>query len=809
MKFTLSWLKTHLETEAPLDVIVETLTRIGLEVEHVDNPAEKLAPFRIAEILQAEPHPNADRLQVCKVDVGEAEALQVVCGAPNAREGLKTVFAAPGAYIPAKDFTIAKGIIRGVESGGMMCSPEELGLEGDSSGIFELSPDAPVGQSYALWAGLDDPLIEINLTPNRADAASVYGIARDLAAAGLGHLIETPIGAIAGAFPCPVEARLDFAHDDAHLAPLFALRLVRGVKNGQSPEWLRNRLKSIGLRPINALVDITNFLTFDRGRPLHVFDANKVSGNLVVRRGRSGESLLALDGKTYALDENIVVIADDNGVESLAGVMGGEASGCDEATTDVLIESALWEPANIAQTGRKLGIVSDARYRFERGVDPAFALPGLELATRLVLDLCGGAPSELFVAGHAPDDRQTIDFAYSEVERLTGLKLEPAEMAGALEKLGFAIAGQASNAERVHVRAPSWRPDIEGKADLVEEIIRLAGLDRITPVPLERESAISGPVLTLLQKRVRGARRALASRGMVEAVTWSFVAKAQAEIFGGGAPELSLANPIASDLSDMRPSLLPGLIAGARANFARGFGDVALFEVGQIFKSDAEDGQFIAAAGLRRGTAKPSGAGRHWADKAAPVDVFDAKADCLALLATLGIAAGAIQIVPGGPAFLHPGRSAILQFGPKNVVGWFGELHPRALEVFDATGPMAAFEIILDALPAPKARPTKARPKLELSEFQPVERDFAFIVDNSVRSADLIKAAQAADRNLIVNVGVFDLYAGPGVPEGKKSVALNVTLQPREKTLTDAEIDAVAAKIVAEASKKTGAMLRS
>jgi phenylalanyl-tRNA synthetase beta chain len=542
---------------------------------------------------------------------------------------------------------------------------------------------------------------------------------------------------------------------------------------------------------------------------LHVFDANKVAGSLTVRRGRPGESLLALDGKTYALDENIVVIADDQGVESLAGVMGGEASGCDETTTDVLIESALWDPANIAQTGRKLGIVSDARYRFERGVDPAFAVPGAELATRMVLDLCGGAPSELFVAGKVPAPAATIDFAYGEVERLTGLKLEPTELAGALEKLGFAVAGQASNAEWVHVRAPSWRPDIEGNADLVEEIVRLAGLDRITPVPLERESAISGPVLTLLQKRVRGARRALASRGMVEAVTWSFVAKAQAEIFGGGAPELSLANPIASDLSDMRPSLLPGLIAGARANFARGFGDVALFEVGQIFKSDAEDGQFIASAGLRRGTAKLRGAGRHWADKTASVDVFDAKADCLALLGSLGIAANAIQIVPGGPAFLHPGRSATLQFGPKNIVGWFGELHPRVLEVFDASGPMVAFEIILDALPAPKARPTKARPKLELPDFQPVERDFAFIVDNSVRAADLIKAAQAADRNLIVNVGVFDLYAGPGVPEGKKSVALNVTLQPREKTLTDVEIDAVAAKIVAEASTKTGAILRS
>lgn len=808
MKFTLSWLKTHLETDAPLDVIVETLTRIGLEVEHVDNPAEQLSAFRIAEILEAAPHPNADRLRVCRVNVGEAAPLQVVCGAENARAGLKTVFAAPGTHIPGKNITIAKGVIRGVESAGMMCSPEELGLDGDSSGIFELGPDAPVGQAYANWAGLDDPLIEINLTPNRADAASVYGVARDLAAAGLGRLIETPIAPVAGDFECPVEARLDFVPGEAHLAPLFALRLVRGVNNGPSPDWLQDRLKSIGLRPINALVDITNFLTFDRGRPLHVFDAKKVAGNLVVRRGKAGESLLALDGKTYALDDSMVVIADDAGVESLAGVMGGEASGCDENTVDVLIESALWDPQNIAQTGRKLGIVSDARYRFERGVDPAFALPGAELATRMALDLCGGAASKLFVAGHVPEVGATMDFPFSEVERLTGVRLDTAEMAGTLEKLGFAVAGQVSNAERVHVRAPSWRPDIEGKADLVEEIVRLAGFDRITPVPLEREAAISGPVLTLLQKRVRSARRTLASRGMVEAVTWSFVAKAQAATFGGGAPELSLANPIAADLSDMRPSLLPGLISAARTNLARGFGDVALFEVGQIFKSDEEDGQFVAAAGLRRGTAKPTGAGRHWADRAAPVDVFDAKADCLALLGGLGVAAGAIQVTPGGPDFLHPGRSATLQFGPRNIVGWFGELHPRVLELFDATGPLVAFEITLDLIPPPKARPTKAKPKLDLSDFQAVERDFAFIVDQSVKAADLIKAAQAADRNLVVNVGVFDLYAGPGVPEGKKSLALNVTLQPREKTLTDAEIEAVAQKIVAEANKKTGAVLR-
>ncbi len=557
------------------------------------------------------------------------------------------------------------------------------------SGIFELAPDAPVGAAYAAFAGLDDPVIEINLTPNRADAASVYGIARDLAAAGLGRLKGASGAPVVGKFPCPVGVKLDFAHGDARLAPLFALRFLRGVKNGPSPEWLQKRLKSIGLRPINALVDITNFLTFDRGRPLHVFDAKKVAGDLVVRRAKilrnrteifpaseagafagqpidhlpdgtirvafpDPEFIDALDGRQYPLDPSMVVISDYHGVESLAGIMGGEASGCDDGTTDVLIESALWDPNNIAHTGRRLGIVSDARYRFERGVDPAFVLPGLELATELVLNLCGGEPSDVVVAGRVPAPKAGIDFPLSEVERLTGLKLDASEMVGALEKLGFSVAGQIANFGHIHVRAPSWRPDIEGKADLVEEIVRLAGLDRIASVALSRDGAVAGPVLTLLQRRVRASRRALAARGMVEAVTWSFVGKDEAEIFGGGAPELALANPIAADLSDLRPSLLPGLVKGAKANAARGFGDVALFEVGQIFRTDEEDGQFAAAAGLRRGTAKASGAGRHWSDKAAPVDVFDAKADVLALLSTLGLAAGAVQVVAGGPDFSIP-----------------------------------------------------------------------------------------------------------------------------------------------------------
>jgi phenylalanyl-tRNA synthetase beta chain len=809
MKFTLSWLKDHLDTDATLDEIVETLTRIGLEVERVDDPAKALKDFVVAYVIEAKPHPNADRLRVCMVDAGGPAPVQVVCGAPNARTGMKSVFSAPGTYIPGKKITLGKGVIRGVESLGMLCSGAELELSEDHSGILDLPADAPVGAPYAKWAGLDDAVIEINLTPNRPDAAGVHGIARDLDAAGLGRLKARAIKPADGAFPCPVNVKLDFSSSDAHLAPAFALRLVRGVKNGPSPEWMQKRLKAIGLRPINALVDITNYVTFDRGRPLHVFDAKKVKGDLIVRRGRDGDEVLALDGKTYRPDASMVVIADDNGVESIAGIMGGEHSGCDESTTDVLIESALWDAANIAQTGRKLGIVTDARYRFERGVDPAFCIPGAELATHLVMELCGGEPSQLIVAGHVPAPDHRVDFPYSEVERLTGLHLPEQEMAAILERLGFDVLRQANNSSRVFVRAPSWRPDVEGKADLVEEIVRIAGLDKVASTPLPREEAkVATPVLTLLQKRTRTARRALASAGLVEAVTWSFISKKLAETFGGGAAELALANPIAADLSDMRPSLLPGLIAAAQRNADRGAGDVGLFEVGQIFKGDGENDQRMAAAAIRRGTAKSRGVGRHWGEKTSAVDAFDAKSDAMALMAALGVPTGGLQIVSGGPAWLHPGRSATLQFGPKNIVGSFGELHPRVLEAMGAEGPLVAFEIILDEIPAPKPKPTKIKPKLELSDFQPLDRDFAFVVDAGVKAGDLVKAAQGAERALIDRVSVFDVYEGVGVPEGKKSVALSVRLQPREKTLTDAEIEAAAQKIVAEVAKKTGASLR-
>ena len=806
MKFTLSWLKDHLDTDDSVDAIAEALTRVGLEVEGVEDKAKALSAFTIAYVIEAKQHPNADRLRVCMVDTGAGEPVQVVCGAPNARTGMKSVFSPPGTYIPGKDITLGKGVIRGVESNGMLCSAAELELSEDHDGIIDLPEDAPVGQPYAAYAGLSDPVIEIAVTPNRADALGVAGIARDLAAAGLGKLKTPLVPPVRGTYPCPVGVKLDFVLEDKALCPAFALRLVRGVRNAPSPEWLQARLRAIGLRPINALVDITNLLTFDRNRPLHVFDAAKVKGDLVVRRAREGESIVALDGKTYTLTDEQVVIADDAGVESLAGIMGGQASGCDEDTTDVLVESALWDPLNIARSGRALGITSDARYRFERGVDSDFCRPGLDLATALILELCGGEASEMVFAGELPDSPGAIDFPWSEVKRLTGLDLPVVEMKLALTSLGFHVSGAG---DRVKVAAPSWRADVGGKADLVEEILRIAGLDRVVSTPLPRiKGEVIKPVLTVLQKRTRASKRLLASRGMVEAVTWSFISHDQAKLFGGGSRQLALANPIAADLSDMRPSLLPGLIRSAQVNADRGLGDVALFEVGQIFQSDEPEGQLIAAAGLRRGTARLEGAGRHWDGAVQAVDAFDAKADVMALLAGLGVPVGGLQVVAGGLDWAHPGRSATLRFGPKGVIGAFGEVHPRVLKALDVKGPLVAFEIHLDALPLPKYKPTKVKPKLSLSGFQPVTRDFAFIVDKATAAGEMVKSAQNADRALISDVSVFDLYEGQGVEAGKKSVALAVTLQPVEKTLTEAEIEAVGAKIVAEMAKRYGAALR-
>jgi len=801
VKFTLSWLKDHLDTSAPLAEIVDKLTMIGLEVERVEDKAKEYAPFKVVQILEAVQHPNADRLRVCKVDNGTGTPLQIVCGAPNARAGLKTVLGLPGTYIPAKDITLSVGKIRGVESQGMMISGAEIGFNDDHSGIIEMPEDAAIGTPFAEVLGLSEAVIEINLTPNRPDCTGVNGIARDLGATLIGDYKENAPKRIDGKFPCAVSVKIDAPE----LCPAFALRLVRGVKNGPSPEWLQKRLTAIGLRPINALVDITNFLTYDRGRPLHVFDAKKVKGNLTVRRAQNGETLLALDGRTYELDNAMCVIADERAVESLAGIMGGEESGCDETTTDVLIESALWNELNIAQTGRKLGINTDARYRFERGVDPNFTVPGLDLATQLVLDFCGGEPSEVFLAGDPTPKEKVIDFPLSELPRLSGLKLSLNDVRRILEKLGFFVAGQG---ERVKVAVPSWRPDVHGRADIVEEVVRIVGVDQVQPAPFPRGGDARKPVLTTIQNRTRKAKRALAARGLVEAVTWSFVGKREAELFGGGQPELALANPIAAELSDMRPSLLPGLIMAAQRNADRGIGDVALFEVGQIFKGDKPEDQFTAAAGLRRALAKPDGAGRDWSRAATPVDAFDAKADAWAVLAAAGAPMAALQIVAGGPAWLHPGRSGTIQMGPKNVIGFFGELHPRTLAALKAEGPLVAFEVMLETIPEPKAKATRAKPMLELSAFQPVERDFAFIVDRKVRAGDIVRTAQAADKKLIANVSVFDVYEGKGIDPDKKSVAIAVTIQPRDKTMTDEEIEALAGKIVADVVKRTGGTLR-
>ena len=801
MKFSLSWLKEYLDTDEPLEKLADKLTMIGLEIESIDDKAKALAPFTIARVISAEQHPNADRLRVCMVDTGDGTApVQVVCGAPNARAGLVSVFSAPGTFIPGKNITLGIGTIRGVESRGMLCSAAELQISEDHDGIMELPADAPIGAAYAQWAGIGDPVLEINLTPNRQDCTGVHGIARDLSAADMGKFRDPGIKPIKGEFPCPVKVTVE----DAALCPGFALRLVRGVKNGPSPEWLRQRLTSIGLRPINALVDITNFMTYDRSRPLHVFDAAKVKGNLVVRRARDGETLLALDGRIYGLDSGICVIADEHGVESLAGIMGGEASGCDENTSDVLIESALWNEINIAQTGRKLGINSDARYRFERGVDPAFMVPGLEMATRLVMELCGGAPSENVVVGKTWGEDKIIDFPLSEIKRLAGIEIPLGEVRRILGHLGFMVAGSGAV---VKIAVPSWRSDVHGKSDIVEEIVRIVGVDQVPMTPFDRGDAPRKPILSPIQLRTRRAKRALAARGMIEAVTWSFIAKPAAELFGGGQPELALANPIASDLSDMRPSLLPGLVAAVQANANRGLADVALFEVGQVFKGDKPEDQLVAASGVRHGFVSSKGMGRHWSGATA-TEALDAKADAFAVLAAAGAPMQALQVVPGGAGWLHPGRSGTIQIGPQNVLGYFGELHPRVLEQLGADGPVIAFEVILDRIAAAKVKATRAKAVIELSAFQPVSRDFAFIVDRGVRSGDIVRAAQGVDKKLITDVTVFDVYEGKGIDDGKKSIAIAVTIQPRDKTLTDQEIEAVAARIVAEVTKKTGGILR-
>lgn len=800
MKFTLSWLKDHLDTKATLEEIVEALTMIGLEVEEVDDRSA-FKPFTIAKVISAERHPDADKLQVLKVDIGDGNPLQVVCGAPNARAGLIGAFAGPGTYVPGIDVTLSVGNIRGVESFGMMCSERELELSEDHDGIIDLPQDAPVGTPFASYAQLDDPVIEIGITPNRSDALGVAGIARDLEAFGIGKVKTVSISPVKGAYDCPVSVELS----NTEFCPAFGLQYVKGVKNGPSPKWMQQRLKAIGLRPISALVDITNYVTFDLGRPLHVFDADKVKGNLIVRSANDGETFAALDGKEYKLSSSMNVIADENGAESLAGIMGGMESGCTEDTVNVLVESALWEPLTIARTGRELSINSDARYRFERGVDPSFMEPGLDHATSLVIDLCGGEASSKVISGAVPKPSLIIDFPFSEIKRLTGIEIENERSIEILKSLGFGVSGAG---DTIQVAVPSWRPDVFGKADIVEEIMRINGVNKIAPVPLASLGSVGKKLLTTDQIRTRNSKRALASRGMLEAVTWSFIAQDHAKAFGGGAPELKLANPISTDMSDMRPSILPGLMLAAQRNADKGVGDVALFEVSHVFESDTPETQHRVAGGIRRGTAGLTGSGRNWAANAGNVGVMDAKADALSVLEACGMDASKVQIVAGGPDWYHPGRCGKIQLGPKNIIGTFGEFHPMTLEALDVSGPMCGFEIFLSNIPAPKQKTTRTKPPLTLSGLQAVKRDFSFVMDKDKQATAIIRAASGADKKLITNVSIFDIFEGPSLGEDKKSVAIEVTLQPTEKTLTDEEIEAVAAKVIANMEKSVGGVLR-
>lgn len=802
MKFTLSWLKEHLETDKSLDELLDKLTLIGLEVEEVFDPAAALGAFSVAEVLKAEQHPDADRLRVCEVKTADG-VVQVVCGAPNARAGMKGVFAPSGTYIPGIDLTLKPAKIRGVESNGMLLSERELEISDEHDGIIDLPVELDVGTPASQALGLDDPVIEIAITPNRPDCLGVRGIARDLAAAGMGKLKDDPVKAVEGGYDNPVAIDLKFDKDTADACPAFAGRYVKGVKNGPSPAWLQNRLKAIGLRPINALVDMTNYISYDRGRPLHVYDADKLKGAIHARLGKKGEKFLALDDSEYEADETMCVIADDSGVLGLGGIMGGEDTGCTEKTTNVFIESAYFDPIRTASTGRALNILSDARYRFERGVDPASLEHGIEQATQMVLDLCGGSPSKVTVAGKSPDENRIIEFDTSEVLRLTGLELAQSEMKEILIGLGFWLSGRGPDYK---VSIPSWRPDVSQSADIVEEVIRIVGVDRVDATPMPRVDGVAPPVLTTLQKRVRLARRTLAGRGLVEAVTWSFIARDVARLFGGGQDELELANPISSDMSSMRPSLLPGLLMAAQKNGARGFADAALFEVGQAYRGDGAEDQYIAAAGVRTGSSKLAGGGRHWAGTSDAVDVFDAKADALSVLDALGYAANA-QAARNAPEWYHPGKSGVLQLGPQKVLAHFGEVHPAILQQLDIEGAVCAFEIFVDALPEPK-RASRTKPALDVTDLQLVRRDFAFLVDEDQGAGDLLRAAQGAEKNLISDVALFDIFTGQGVPEGKKSLAIEVTLSPRDKTLTDEEIDAVAAKVVAAVTKATGGELR-
>ncbi len=831
MKFTLSWLKEYLDTSATLDDISTKLTAIGLEVEGINDPAKAFAGFVVGHVLSAEKHPDADKLQCLVVDTGSAQ-LKVVCGAPNAKAGMKGVFAPAGSFIPGSGITLKKSNIRGQESNGMMCSERELELSQEHNGIIELSDSIPTGSPAADALGINDPIIEINLTPNRGDCAGIYGIARDLAAAGLGTLKPLNVKPVAGAFKSPVTVSIA----DEAKCPLFIGRYIKGVKNGPSPQWLQDKLKAIGLRPISTLVDITNYFTIALDRPLHVFDADKLKGNITVRDAKKGESFAALNDKSYDLDDGMVAICDDSGVLGLGGIVGGTSTGVTETTANVFLEAALFAPLAIAKTGQKLQIDSDARYRFERGIDPAFTPVGAELATQMIIDLCGGTASEIVTAGKVPATRTTIIYAPKKLLALGGLDLPHEKQKEILKALGFSSLRESLyqqddvqyesvsdentpppfsdlNDYQIHDKhtwilvRPSWRNDVEGSADIVEEVLRIHGYDNIPAVYVRPPAEERRAAINTLSKRAISTRRMLAARGLSETITWSFMDEPTADLFGVNAQQnkkaLTLTNPISVELAVMRPSILPNLVHAAGRNTDRGYPDAALFEIGNIYRSVEAEGQLMTATGLRSGAA----VSRHWSGPARDVDVFDAKADALAVLENCGVNINNLVVSNDAPEWYHPGRSGSLRLGP-TVLAHFGELHPSVLMTLKRDEKFAGFEVFLQSLPVAKKKST-AKELLRPSAFQPLSRDFAFVVDDAVEAEKIARTIKGVDKNLIAAVSIFDVYTGKGVEPGKKSLALSVTLQPVEKTLTDDEITALSNKIVEAVTKQTGGVLRS
>lgn len=796
MKFTINWLKRHLDTDATAAQICEKLTAIGLEVEGFEDKAAAFAPFKVAYVEKAEKHPDADKLQVCTVRT-DTGTIQVVCGAPNARTGMKAIFAPDGTYIPGLDVTLKKTKIRGVESNGMLVSEREMQLSDEHNGIIDVDPRFDVGTPMSEIFGLNEQLIEINLTPNRPDCAGMRGIARDLAAAGLGTLKQQSIEPVKGSFTSAIKVSIA----DTHGCKLFLGRHIKNIKNGPSPDWLQSLLKSVGLRPISALVDITNLMTLDQCRPLHVFDADLIKGDIVVREGKAGENFNGLNDKAYTLEGGEIAITDASGLLGLGGIVGGTSTGVSDGTVNVLLEGAFFDHLRIAKAGRAHGVISDARYRNERGIDPVFTYDGMEMATRLIIDLCGTDKtevSEIVEAGTLPQWERSLPFTFSRVEKRTGLKIEQSAQQKILEDLGFKVSGET-------VTPPSWRPDVEGADDLVEEITRIVGLDKIEAVSVKRDRTTAQPAETLNLMRTRTARAAMTLQGMEECITWSFMPKNLARSFGSNDnPALTLSNPISADLDQMRPSIVPNLLDAARRNADRGFADVALCEVGPVFQSPKPDGQHIVATGLRAGFT----AQRHWSGPQRSIDAYDVKADTYKVLEALGAPAANAQITREAPAYYHPGRSGALRLG-KAVLAYFGEIHPAILEDMKIDGRAAAFEVFLQNIPAPKKKESSAKNLLKLSPFQPVKKDFAFIVKDSVAGEDILKAARASEKTLIASAEIFDVYKGKGVEDGYKSIAFTVTLQPQDATLTDEQIDAVMNNVINAVAEKTGGKLRA